>query len=234
MSEYFGNQCLQHGLTHSVRNEFYNHDLDKTRDNLTFAEYQMRKKGKESFKDELREVIQVEIADKANKTFDDVMAALWRHYNIETRVRGNTVSYRHPEYKDKNGNLVSVRGSKLGDLYTRKGIEYELTKKFTRQYEQSAEAEHFGEIADTAGEHRQPYGDIRQPMAENADLARGQFERSRGQATTNGISDNSGRNVQNSDDFYERYRKRHQKSKGRTIKAVKSTKRVHQDEWGRN
>ena len=82
MSVYFGKQCLEHGLTHSVRDEFYNHDLDRSRDNLTFAEYQMRKKGKESFKDELREVIQVEIADKSNKTFDDVMAALWRHYNV--------------------------------------------------------------------------------------------------------------------------------------------------------
>ncbi len=234
MSEYFGNQCLQHGLTHSVRNEFYNHELDESRDNLTFAEYQMRKKGKESFKDELREVIQVEIADKANKTFDDVMAALWRHYNVETRVKGNTVSYRHPEYKDKNGNLVSVRGSKLGDLYTRKGIEYELAKKLTKQYEQSAEAQYSGEITDTAGEHRHSYGNIGKSVAEATDLARGQLERGRGQAAANGISDNSGRNVQSSDDFYERYRKRHQKSKGRTNEAVKPAKRVHQDEWERD
>ena len=234
MSVYFGKQCLEHGLTHSVRDEFYNHDLDRSRDNLTFAEYQMRKKGKESFKDELREVIQVEIADKANKSFDDVMAALWRHYNVETRVKGNTVSYRHPEYKDKNGNLVSVRGSKLGDLYTRKGIEYELTKKLTRQYEQSAEAERSGEITDTAGENRQPYGNIGKPVAEATDLARGQLDRGREQATANGISDNSRRNVQSSDDFYERYRKRHQKSKGRTNESVKPAKRVHQDEWERD
>lgn len=234
MSVYFGKQCLEHGLTHSVRDEFYNHDLDRSRDNLTFAEYQMRKKGKESFKDELREVIQVEIADKANKTFDDVMAALWRHYNVETRVKGNTVSYRHPKYKDKNGNLVSVRGSKLGDLYTRKGIEYELTKKLTRQYEQSAEAERSGEITDTTEENRHPYGNIGKPVAEATDLARGQLDRSGEQATANGISDNSGRNVQSSDDFYERYRKRHQKSKGRTNESVKPAKRVHQDEWERD
>lgn len=234
MSVYFGKQCLEHGLTHSVRDEFYNHDLDRSRDNLTFAEYQMRKKGKESFKDELREVIQVEITDKSNKTFDDVMAALWRHYNVETRVKGNTVSYRHPEYKDKNGNLVSVRGSKLGDLYTRKGIEYELTKKLTRQYEQSDEAERSGEITDTAGENRHPYGNIGEPVAEATDLARGQLDRSGEQATANSVSDNSRRNVQSSDDFYERYRKRHQKSKGRTNEAVKPAKRVHHDEWERD
>ena len=234
MSEFFGNQCLQHGLTHSVRNEFYNHDLDNSRDNLTFAENQMRKKGKESFKDELREVIQVEIADKANKTFDDVMVALWRHYNVETRVKGNTVSYRHPEYKDKNGNLVSVRGSKLGDLYTRKGIEYELTKKLARQYDKSAEAKPTGEITNSAEARRFPYGNIGKPVAENTDLERGQSERSRGQVSVDGISDNGRRNVQNSGDFYERYRKRYKKSKGRTNKAVKSSKRVHQDEWERD
>lgn len=79
------------------------------------------------------------------------MTALWNHYNVETRVQGNTVSYRHPEYKDKNGNLVSVRGSKLGDLYTWKGIEYELTKKQYREYEQSAEAEHMGTDAQSDG-----------------------------------------------------------------------------------
>lgn len=53
MSEYFGNQCLQHGLTHSVRNEFYSHDLDESRDNLTFAEYQMRKKAKRALRTSL-------------------------------------------------------------------------------------------------------------------------------------------------------------------------------------
>ena len=234
MSEFFGNQCLQHGLTHSVRNEFYNHDLDNSRDNLTFAENQMRKKGKESFKDELREVIQVEIADKANKTFDDVMVALWRHYNVETRVKGNTVSYRHPEYKDKNGNLVSVRGSKLGDLYTRKGIEYELTKKLARQYDKSAEAESSGEVTDSAEIRQYPYGNIGKSVAENTDLTGGQPNRSRGQISADGISDNGRGNVQNSDDFYERYRKRNKKSKRRTNEAVKPSKRVHQDEWERD
>ena len=73
MSEFFGEQCLNRGLVNSVRDEFYNHDLSKSRDKITFAESQMRERGKESFKDELREVIQIELADPANKCFDDVI-----------------------------------------------------------------------------------------------------------------------------------------------------------------
>ena len=129
MSEYFGELCVKHGFTRSVREDFYNHNPEAVRDKKTFAEAQMKKRGAESFKDELREAIQIEIADPRNRSFEDVVRALKDHYNVECHVAGNTISYRHPQYLDKNKKPVSVRGSKLGDLYTRKGIEYELTKK---------------------------------------------------------------------------------------------------------
>lgn len=129
MSKYFGEQCLKRGYVNSVREDFYNKNPDKARDKQTFAEAQMKKRGAESFKDELREAIRIEIADERNRTFDDVIRALKEHYNVECLVAGNTVSYRHPEYLDKNKKPVSVRGSRLGEMYTRKGIEYELTKK---------------------------------------------------------------------------------------------------------
>ena len=132
MSEYFGQQCRHYGLTNSIRDSFYNRNLDTARDKETFAETQMKKRGAETFKEELREVIREEIADPNNRTFEDVINALEKHYGVECRVAGNTVSYRHPQYKDKNGKLVSVRGNKLGELYTRKGIEYELTKNRSR------------------------------------------------------------------------------------------------------
>ena len=249
ISKYFGEQCIKHGLTHSVRDEFYNHDLERSRDNLTFTEYQMRKKGKESFKDELREVIQVEIADSANKTFDDVMLALWRHYNVETRVTGNTVSYRHPEYKDKNGNLVSVRGSKLGDLYTRKGIEYELTKERTRQYEQSAEIEHSRTTAftsitsdETSESTDNPkrnveygvLGNDRENMAAHTNTSGGQLKRRRRKATAYGISDDDRGNIKRSDDFYERYAKRHKDAEGRTDKSAEPAKDLYGEDWDRD
>lgn len=126
MCEFFGEQCMKRGLVNSVRKDYFNENPD--RDKETFAEMQMKAKGKETFKDELREVIRIECADPNNRTLEDVVAALMKHYHVECRVKGNTISYRHPNFTDKNGKLVSVRGSKLGDQYTVKGINYELTK----------------------------------------------------------------------------------------------------------
>lgn len=57
MSEYFGEQCQSRGLTHSIRDKFYNHD--KSREKRTFAENQMKKRGKLSFKDEMRVFIRL-------------------------------------------------------------------------------------------------------------------------------------------------------------------------------
>ncbi len=126
MCEFFGEQCMKRGLTNSVRRDYYNENPE--RDKETFAEKQMKAKGKETFKDELREVIRIECADPNNKTLEDVVNALMKHYHVECRVKGNTISYRHPNFTDKNGKHVSVRGSKLGDKYTVKGINYELGK----------------------------------------------------------------------------------------------------------
>lgn len=126
MCEFFGEQCMKRGLINSVRKDYFNDNPD--RDKETFAEKQMKAKGKETFKDELRDVIRIECADPNNQTLEDVVNALMKHYHVECRVKGNTISYRHPEYTDKNGKLVSVRGSKLGDKYTVKGINHELTK----------------------------------------------------------------------------------------------------------
>lgn len=138
MCEFFGEQCMKRGLVNSVRKDYFNDNPD--RDKETFAEKQMKAKGKETFKNELREVIKIECADPNNKTLEDVVAALMKHYHVECRVKGNTISYRHPEYTDKNGKLVSVRGSKLGDKYTVKGIKYELTKIWRGQEVERAEA----------------------------------------------------------------------------------------------
>lgn len=128
MCEFFGEQCVKQGLTHSVRADYYHHDHAKHRDKETFAERQMKSRGKETFKDELREVIRIECADPNNRTLQDVVNALMKHYHVECRVKGNTISYRHPSFTDKSGKPASVRGSKLGEQYTVKGIKYELTK----------------------------------------------------------------------------------------------------------
>ncbi len=137
MCEFFGEQCMKRGLTNSVRKDYFNENPD--RDKETFAEKQMKSKGKETFKDELREVIRIECADPNNRTLEDVVNALMKHYHVECRVKGNTISYRHPNFTDKSGKLVSVRGSKLGDKYTVKGIKYELTKIGRGQEERDLE-----------------------------------------------------------------------------------------------
>ena len=191
MSAFFGQQCLEHGLVNSVRDTFYNKDLEKPKRREGLAEKEMKKRGAETFKDELREVIEQEIADPLNRTFDDVIKALQRNWNVETRVAGNTVSYKHPEYKDKNDNLVSVRGSKLGDMYTRKGIEYELTKNQKRRKRKSA---------NPTGEYSVLYG------AARGDESRGQAG-SGGQIPSSVDVGNARENLQGIDRFYDRYRK---------------------------
>ncbi len=129
MSDYFGQKCLEHGFTHSVRDSFYNHDLSQKRDKLTFGEAQIHKRGEQSYKDDLRQIIKIAIGKPGCKTFDDVIRFVQTEYGIDCRVAGNTVSYRHPLYLDKNGKPISIRGSRLGDAYTRKGIEYALEQK---------------------------------------------------------------------------------------------------------
>ena len=64
MSEFFGQQCIDHGLTRSVREDYYSKNPWQIK--LSFNEAQMAKKGKESFKDELREAIDHECRDIRN------------------------------------------------------------------------------------------------------------------------------------------------------------------------
>ncbi len=129
MSECFGKKCLEYGFTNSVRESFYNHDISRQKDKLTFGETQIHKRGEQSYKDDLREIVKIAVDKPGNKTFDDVIRFIQSEYGVECRVAGNTVSYRHPMYLDKNGKPISIRGSRLGEAYTRKGIEYALQQK---------------------------------------------------------------------------------------------------------
>lgn len=132
MSEYLGQKCLEYGFTNSVRESFYNHDISKQKDKLTFGETQIHKRGEQSYKDDLRQIIRLAVADDKSKTFDDVICFIRTEYGIDCRVAGNTVSYRHPLYLDKNGKPISIRGGRLGEEYTRKGIEFALSQKASK------------------------------------------------------------------------------------------------------
>ena len=78
MSEYFGEQCRSRGLTHSVRDSFYN--PDKTREERTLAENHMQKRGKLSFKDEMRVYIRLAMNDPTTQNIHDVVNMLERTY----------------------------------------------------------------------------------------------------------------------------------------------------------
>ena len=129
MSEYFGEKCLEHGFTNSVRESFYNHDITKQRDKLTFGETQIHKRGEQSYKDDLREIVKIAVGKPGNKTFEDVIRFIQSEYGVKCRVAGNTVSYRHSMYLDKNGKPISIRAGRLGEAYTRKGIEFALQQR---------------------------------------------------------------------------------------------------------
>jgi hypothetical protein len=198
-----------------VRDNFYNSDLEKSVDRLCLTEKKMRERGVESFKDELREVVQQEIADPNSRTFDDVIRGLKTNWNVECRVAGNTVSYKHPEYRDKNNNLVSVRGSKLGDLYTRKGIEYELNKKATARTAEHNRAVEI-ETVSTGGTGHDTIARNEQNAATGSETAlrlaalykRRKQAGSGGQISSSTNADDVDRDVQDLDRFYERYTKR--------------------------
>ena len=229
MSEFLGEKCLENGLVNSARDSFYNNDLETPKEREGLAEKEIKKRGAETFKDELKEVIKIEIADPINKTLDDVVKALLKNWNVETRLKGNTISYRHPEFRDKNNNLVSVRGSKLGELFTVKGINYELTKKATRTTEYSRsnqiETARTGRTSDTAN-IIDTTGRSTPSIEESYDIARAKFQPNRGEITSNNLDSDIGRNEQSLDRFYDRYTKRVKDDERTADENNKPTKRV--------
>ena len=152
-------------------------------------------------------------------TFDDIIRGLSDHYNVECRVAGNTVSYRHPEYKDKNGKPVSVRGNRLGELYTRKGIEYELTKKSNTRTAEYGLDEAAAELERFVSEDTVPSGT-------------GQT-RSGGQIAVSASSRNNGENVQELDQLYDRYRKRVTEDERKSAEHAEHSRAVQKRNKGR-
>lgn len=127
MSEYFGEQCRSRGLTHSVRDSFYN--PDKTREERTLAENHMQKRGKLSFKDEMRVYIRLAMNDPTTQNIHDVVNMLERTYHMNVRLKGNTISYALPYRSSNGGKVKAVRGSKLGKRFTVAGIREYMKQK---------------------------------------------------------------------------------------------------------
>ena len=127
MSKYFGEQCMEYGLYNSVRDSFYSPNKD--REEITFAEHQMKKRGKLSFKDEIKTYIRLVMNYECTKTVQDVVEMLGLIYGMDIRLKGKTISYALPYDLNKGGKTKAVRGSKLGKRFTVEGIEQYLQEK---------------------------------------------------------------------------------------------------------
>src|SRR5699024_11307629 len=80
------------------------------------AEQNLLEKNKISWKDELREAI--EYARDNSTNFDSFKRHLNDVYGVETKLRGKTLSFKHPERER------FIRANKLGADYEREGLEH--------------------------------------------------------------------------------------------------------------
>lgn len=111
--------CRSHGLSVPEKNA----DMRYTQ-----AEHGLIKKGKKSWKDELREEIERSSSQNIDfESFQDDLGSL----GIKTKLRGSTVSYLHPESERW------VRAKKLGSRYELRGLENEFEKTNIRRRERA-------------------------------------------------------------------------------------------------
>jgi hypothetical protein len=133
MSQFFGEQCMERGLTHSVRDTFYNEE--RTQERKSFAECQMQKHDKLSFKEEIKTYVRLAMNSTETRTLEDVVEMLKKIYLLDIRLKGNTISYALPYHAGKSGQAQAVRGSRLGSRYTVAGIRQYMQEKEQKQME---------------------------------------------------------------------------------------------------
>ena len=133
MCSFFGEQCRKHGLTHSYRDTYY--VKDKSRERCNFAEYQMKKRQKLSFREEMKIYLRNAINTPETRTLEDVIRYVKKYFMMDVKLRGNTISYALPYRRKKNGEPVSVRGKRLGERFTVSGITEYLEHKEKKRIE---------------------------------------------------------------------------------------------------
>lgn len=105
------------------------------------AEYGLAKRGIVSWKDELRQAIDLEKETAGN--FEEFQENLKEKFDIEVTLRGKkAINYKHPSQKR------NVRGRRLGANYERGTIENVFTRESQSREEQTAERR---QLAGTAG-----------------------------------------------------------------------------------
>ena len=137
MSQFFGEQCMEWGLTHSVRDTFYNEERtqERTQERKSFAECQMQKHDKLSFREEIETYVRLAMNSTETRTLADVVEMLKKIYLMDIRLKGNTISYALPYHAGKTGKAQAVRGSKLGSRFTVAGIRQYMQEKEQKQVE---------------------------------------------------------------------------------------------------
>ena len=133
MSQFFGEQCQKRGLKYSIRDTFYNEE--RTQERKSFAECQMQKHDKLSFREEIKTYVRLAMNSTENKTLEDVVEMLKKVYLMDIRLKGNTISYALPYHVNKAGKAQAVRGSKLGSRFTVAGIRQYMQEKEQKQVE---------------------------------------------------------------------------------------------------
>lgn len=147
MSNFFGEQCRKQGLTHSYRDTYY--VKDKSRERCNFVEYQMKKREKLSFREEMKIYLRNAINTPETRTLEDVIQYVKDYFMMDVKLRGNTISYALPYRRKKNGEPVSVRGKRLGERFTVSGITEYLEHKEKKRIEYQrieADIEHMKEF----------------------------------------------------------------------------------------
>ena len=147
MCSFFGEQCREHGLTHSYRDTYYVND--KSHERCNFAEYQMKKREKLSFREEMKIYLRNAINTPETRTLEDVIQYVKDYFMMDVKLRGNTISYALPYRRKKNGEPVSVRGKRLGERFTVSGITEYLEQKEKKRIEYQrieADIEHMKEF----------------------------------------------------------------------------------------
>ncbi|RDW20836.1 hypothetical protein CWR48_04580 [Oceanobacillus arenosus] len=129
------------------------------------AEYGMAQRGKVSWKDEIRDVIDHE--KNHSKNYEDFKGNLQKKYNIEVKERGRNISFKHPDSQR------FVRGKTLGLAYERGTLEDGFTRQIERgtgqerrtanlSYEQSRGSERTERVAEANERFERPHEKLHQ------------------------------------------------------------------------
>src|SRR5699024_2005361 len=126
-----GNEAIER--TRSMRDEICkSHELSNVTENNahvrhTLAEQYLLETGQTSWKEEIREAIEY---SRENATdFDSFKKHLSEEYGVEMKLRGKTLSFKHPERER------FIRANKLGSDYEKETLEHVFTRQTEREQE---------------------------------------------------------------------------------------------------